>query len=310
MFLFAITPKEYQEKLKLGINVNWASFKRYVKHEYYKDAAVFKKLGFNSVRIRFTNPEKFSMTEKEYLAFLKKCVDEALKNTLVPVLAYSSKDLNNNPNIKTIQKNADFWKKVAITFKDYPDILSYDLLIEPAKKLNKNTKMLLSFYSQAIKEIRKVDNGKIIFIAPSHASNPYYLNELLPIIRKKPKNIMIEWHYYAAGPSPKNKKKLWTNGSKYEKKLITNKAEYAKKWCKKHHLYSWVGAIMPGNYNKGNSYTLDEQIKFMKEIINTHAKLKIPFAINADGQFYDYKKKKLKREKVLKFISEYYHRLF
>ncbi|QCI29200.1 glycoside hydrolase family 5 protein [Caminibacter pacificus] len=307
MSLFATTPKIYQQKLGLGIDVNWATFKKYVKHEYYKQAGVFKKLGFQTVRIRFTDPEKFNMTQKEYIEFLKKCVNEAIKNNLTPVLTYGSKTLAQHPTDKNIEKAVKFWREIAKTFKHYPDILSYDLYIEPGKNFNKNPKALVKFYKKAIKAIRKNDKNKIIFIAPIHASNPYYLDILKPIVKKHPKNLMIEWHYYAAGPSLKNKNKKWTTGTQEEKELITKKATFAKKWCEKYHLYSWVGAIMPGDYNKGDHYSYDEQKNFMKAIIDTQNSLKIPFAINADGQFYDYKTGSLKREEVLKFIINYYY---
>jgi len=306
--LFSMTPKEYQQKLGLGIDVNWASFKKYIKHEYYKKAGVFKKLGFDTVRIRFTDPEKFRMSQKEYLKFLKKCVNTALENRLIPVLTYTNKNFLNDPQ-KYMDKSVEIWKKVAAAFKNYPDIVSYDLYIEPAKKLNKDKNALLEFYKKSIEAIRKIDKDKIIFIAPNHASNPYYLDILTPLIKSKPKNLMIEWHYYAAGPSKTNKKKLWTTGTKEEKKLIYNKAKFAKEWCNNHGLYSWVGAVMPGNYNKGDYYSQEDQIKFIKTLIDVQKEFNIPFAINADGQFYDYKKDKIRRKKVLKFIVDYYKSL-
>jgi len=307
--LFAITPKEYQAKLGLGIDVNWATFNWIIKNKYYKKADVFKQLGFNTIRIRFKDPNDLrrKISKKAYYEHLKACVDEALKNNLVPVLSYSYKKLLNNPTNKNISHAVHTWKEVAAIFKNYPDLLSFDLLTEPGKKIKRHPKALVRFYKRAIKQIRKTNPSRIIFIAPTHASNPYYLNILKPIVKHHPKNIMIEWHYYAAGPSLRNKHKLWTVGTDYEKSLIDKKARYAKEWCEKYGLYSWVGALMPGDYNKGDHYTYDQQKNFMKAVIDTQNRYDIPFAINADTQFYDYRSGAYKREDVLKYIINYYY---
>jgi len=305
-FLFAITPIQYQKKLGLGIDVNWATFNKYIKNKYYKQAFIFKKLGFNSVRIRFKNPNATKLSKKQYYKLLKHCVDISLQNNLIPILTFTSKTLDKNPSIEKINTNVKIWGDIAKIFANYPNSVSYDLFIEPSKGFNKKPQLLIQFYNKSIQAIRKIDKKKIIFIAPNHASNPYYLDILNPIIAKNYKNIMIEWHYYAAGASKHSKNKQWTTGTTYEKELISKKTTYAYKWCNKRNLFSWVGAIMPGNYNKGDTYSYVQQKLFMKTIIDNLHKYSIPFAINADGQFYNYKTKKLKRKEVLNFITSYY----
>ena len=44
---------------------------------------------------------------------------------------------------------------------------------------------------------------------------------------------------------------------------------------------------MPGNYNEGNTYTVDEQVAFASYMTQSLTDAGIPFAINADSHFYD-----------------------
>jgi hypothetical protein len=294
------------EKLGIGINVNWCNFNKYVKNNYYKIGAnEFAKLGFRHVRIRF-NSKLYRKEPKKMLECLKNSIDYSLKNNLIPIITYTDDILANSPTKKNIDFGVNVWKIIAEKFKNYSN-LCYDLYIEPNKKLGKKVKKLIQFYKKSIIQIRKFDD-KVIFISPPHIANPYYLNTLLPIIKNKKlnKNLMIEWHFYASGPSKTNKKKLWTIGSFYEKQLIENKINYAYKWCKKYNLKSWVGAIMPGNYNKGDNYSQEEQIRFITFVLKKLKEKNIPVAINAGQQFYDYKNNKLKRTKVLEAIIKEY----
>ena len=73
---------------------------------------------------------------------------------------------------------------------------------------------------------------------------------------------MAEWHFYASGPDKANEKKLWTTGTDAEKKLITDKIQTALAWQQQTGIPTWVGAWMPGNYNKGNTYSVEEQTVF------------------------------------------------
>ena len=295
VFSFALTPKEYQSKLGIGIDVNWILFKKERKYYSYKEVVDFKKFGFDTVRIRFND------WDVKHPEIMKKAVDDVIKAGMIPVLAYGAKKFKQNPQ-KYIKHSLRVWREVSERFKNYPDILSFDLIIEPGKKLNKNINVLNEFYEKALKTIRKTNPERIVFLAPPHCSNPYYLNRIK--FPKDDKFIMAEWHFYAAGPSKTNPKKIWTTGSRYEKNLILQKIKYAYNWQRKNHIYTWVGAWMPGDYNHGNHYSIQEQVKFAHFMSCALRKYKIPFAINADSQFYDYVHKKWieKRLPVLKSV--------
>jgi len=303
---FPITPRQYQAMLNVGIDVNWLNFNKFTiayqkaHNKGINIALLFKKRGFSHVRIRIKN--KLSYLYKKLntnlLYELKNVINDCLKAKIIPILTYDALDFRKHPNMQTLNETLKWWKNLAKALKDYPYILSYDLIIETSGKIKKHNDLLNLFYKRTITALRKIDRNRIIFITPNHISNPYYLPKLY--YPKHDRFLMIEWHFYAAGPSKTNKKKLWTTGSPYEKSLISKKIVFAYNWCKKRGLYDWVGAWMPTNYNKvnknrmfydsapaGGYYSLKNEIKFASFISESLKKERIPYAVNADDKFFN-----------------------
>ncbi len=307
-----ILPREYQSMLKVGIDVDWVNFSRLaIEYQKYHDEGVnvpksFKEIGFDHVRIRIKDEPLSTFDEKTgetLLEELKNVVNDCLKADIIPVLTCDASRFREHPSLKTLNETVEWWKNIAQNFKSYSYLLSYDLIIETSGKISGDYQLLNSFYKKVIPIIRKVDKYRMIFISPADVSNPYELPKLW--YPQNDKFVMIEWHFYAAGPSKTNKKKLWTTGTSHEKNLILDKINFAKNWCEKHKLYGWVGAWMPTNYNKinvdksfydgapaGGYYTLQEEIHFASFMSKSLKNAHIPFAINADTKFFDLAKLK------------------
>ena len=303
--LFAFNNYQYQKMLGVGIDVDWANQPKEIQNYTSKIPKDFKEKGFDTVRIRVDfyqcrknkyNPKieiirKRSYSDEEYLNIIKKVVQDSLKNRLNVVLSYGACKYKNNPSKENEIILLKHWKLLAETFKGYPQTLSYDLIIEPGQKLNRKYDLLNHFYKQAYQELRKIEKTRIIMWAPSRRSNPRFLSKTW-----YPTNddfIMAEWHMYAAGPK-----------NDY-KRVVPLKTKIAYKWSEKNHIPTWVGAWMPGNYNHGNTYSINEQIKFSKYMIENLKKYHIPFAINADKQFYNIEDKKFEyRLEVLDSILD------
>lgn len=100
---------------------------------------------------------------------------------------------------------------------------------------------------------------------------------------------IIEWHFYAAGPSKINDRKIWTTGTEQERSLTDEKICLALQWQKETGIPTWVGAWMPGNYNDWDDYTINEQITFAGYITRQLTNAGIPFAVNSDTKFSDRK---------------------
>lgn len=276
-----INPWEYAQMLGKGLDVDWSKTKE-GKDSYNSQAAKdFSEMGIKHVRIRI----KDDMTDESF-KLLDKQINDCLDNNIVPIIAYQADELKNNPSDKNLNKVVNWWSKVSEHYKDYSYLLSFDLIIEVTDALNKEPERLNEIYENIVNEIRKSNPNRILMISPRVRSNPAYLNEL-KIPTKHNGYLMAEWHFYASGPSKTNKEKLWTTGTDEEKQIIIDKINLALDWQKKTGIPTWVGAWMPGDYNDGDNYSVEEQAIFAKFVSSELDKVNIPFAVNSDTKFYD-----------------------
>lgn len=280
-------PREYQKSLKIGVNVNWATFNSAIRSysgRYPKD---FAEIGFDHIRIRFKDPKTSPFDdESRYWEHLERSVQDVLQNGTTPILAFDASDFKLHPDEEHMQRALDIWAEASRRFKNYSPRLAFDLIIEPAKELSRRPDILNEFYEKAVAEIRKENPKRIIFIAPHKIAHPDSLPQL-KIPSRANGYLMVETHFYAAGPSPTNPRKKWTTGTPEEKALVAEKLRQALDWQAEHDIPVWIGAIMPGDYNKGDHYSIAEQVRFSHFISCLFLSHHVPFAINADQQFYD-----------------------
>lgn len=276
-----IDPWDYQKLLGKGMDVDWCKTAKGM--QYYSETACkdFRAAGVNHVRIRIREN-----TSAQLFGYLDRQVEDCLKNGLIPVIAYQADEFKNDPSEENIQKVVAWWSEVAERYQNKSYLLSFDLLIEATDSLNKQPEKLNEIYERIVTEIRKTNPNRIIMISPRLRSDAAYLSEL-KIPTDHNGYLMAEWHFYAAGPSKTNERKLWTTGTAAEKKLITDKIDLALAWQKATGVPTWVGAWMAGNYNDGNDYTIAEQVKFASFMVQSLTKAGIPFAVNSDTKFYD-----------------------
>lgn len=192
---------------------------------YYNTAAV---LDFKAAGVSHVRIRVADDISEELLSGLEKQVQDCLDNQLIPIIAYQADDFKNDP--------------VAV---------------------NKQPEKLNQLYELAVTAIRKTNPDRIIIISPRLRSDPAYLAEL-KIPSQHNGYLMAEWHFYAAGPSKTNERKLWTTGTDYEKSLINEKIGLALKWQ-------------------------EEQV-FASYMTSRLTEAAIPFAVNSDTKFYDREK--------------------
>lgn len=276
-----ISSWDYQSKLEKGMDVDWSKTEDGKEHYNIKAVQDFKSSGVNRVRIRIKDK-----ADSDLFLTLDKQIDDCIKTGIIPIIAYQADEFKNNPDEKNIQEVVDWWSIVAERYKEKSYLLSFDLLIEATDALNKQPEKLNEIYERIVTEVRKTNPQRIIMISPRLRSDSQYLSEL-KIPSQANGYIMAEWHFYAAGPSKDNDRKLWTIGTENEKKLITDKINYALDWQKKTGIPTWVGAWMPSNYNDGDDYSIEEQVVFADFMTSSLVNAKIPFAVNSDTKFYD-----------------------
>lgn len=276
----ALSPWEYQKMLGKGLDVDWSKTNKGM--EYYDEKAVkdFVAAGISHVRIRVTEN-----ADEELFEHLDRQINDCLANGLIPILAYQGDELKNDPTERNIRQAVKWWEKTAERYQAYPHRLSFDLMIEVTDQLSKEPDTLNRFYEEAAAAIRKTNPDRILMISPRMRSDAAYLTELeIPSAHNG--YIMAEWHFYASGPSKTNARKLWTTGTPQEKKLIQDKIDSALAWQESTGIPTWVGAWMPGNYNDGNDYSIQEQVEFARFVTESLDSAGIPFAVNSDTKFY------------------------
>lgn len=281
----AIAPRDYQQMLKKGIDVDWWGRSEKNKYGAYSETAVkrFAQQGMKHVRFRLHH---YRFTDEDFKRLFSQ-INTCMQNDLIPIIAFSAKPYKENPNAEEHKNVVEWWKMMAERCKELSPKVSFDLIVEPSDKVKKDVAELNSLYEDCVTAIRKTNPKRIIFIAPSKLSHPEGL-QYLKIPSQGNGYLMAEWHFYAAGPSKTNVKKRWTTGTAEEKHQIKKSIKVAVDWQKKTGIYTWVGAWMPGDYNKGDNYSVKEQIEFASFMTQQLDKYGIPFAINADDRFYDY----------------------
>ena len=281
----AITPQDYQQMLKKGIDVDWWGRSEKNKYGAYSETAVkrFAQQGIKHVRFRLHH---YRFTDEDFKRLFSQ-INTCMQNDLIPIIAFSAKPYKENPNAEEHEKVVKWWKIMAERCKDLSPKVSFDLIVEPSDKVKKDVAELNSLYEDCVATIRKTNPKRIIFIAPPKLSHPEGL-KYLQVPSQSNSYLMAEWHFYAAGPSKTNNKKRWTSGTAEEKQQIKKSIKVAVDWQKETGIYTWVGAWMPGDYNKDDNYSVKEQIEFASFMTKQLDKYGIPFAINSDDKFFDY----------------------
>ena len=283
-----ISAKKYASLLGVGIDVNWAKTGKGMRLYSRKVAEDFRKMGFTHVRIRVHE----NLSDR-FLEHLDRMIDDSLDVGLIPVLACIADDFNEDPSEVSMEGLVDWWTTVAKRYRSRSYLLSYDLIVEPSPKVGVET--LNEFYRRALAAIREIDPNRIVILAPANRSDPYMLRHLWT---PSDNYVMVEWHFYASGPSKRNPRKLWTTGTEEERRLVEGRVEAAMRWSRERGIPIWVGAWMPGNYNKGNDYSVEEQVRFATFVSCTLRRAGIPYAINADTHFYDMWRKEWREEMI------------
>lgn len=285
-FALARPSSAYVQRMGVGVDANWATFRWEVEAFDERIPRDFRAMGFTHVRIR---AKGIGAPDEADLDHVERVVRASLAAGLTPVLAYSGGALNEHPGEKAIEDAVRWWQAVATRFAGYPEALAFDLFIEPAKKINDHPEVLLAYYRRALAAIRPLHPHRVVFLAPRFAAKPAYLPELLPLFRADPYTA-AESHFFAAGPSKTKAKKRWTSGTPEEKAVVLGYIQEIVAWRARTGVPVWQGAWMPGNYNKGNDYSVEEQVRFATFMACALKKAGIPYAVNADHKFYDPKK--------------------
>jgi endoglucanase len=268
-----------------------------VKEEYFD---IIKQAGFNSVRL----PVKWtghSLAEKPYTInpeFFKRIdtiVNWAIsRNMPIIVNIHQYAELYTDP-VPQKERFMALWKQIAEHYKDYPDLMLFELLNEPDDALT--PAMWNEWLKEAIAVVRQSNPNRIIIVGSANDSWITYLKLLeLP---ENDRNIIVTVHHYfphslthqgaswftaakaeqaqidmkVVGQNPASDGgdyngwpgTKWT-GTPEEKKLMTDIFDFGAAWGKEHNRPINLGEF--GAYMKAD---MDSRALWTKFIADTAA---------------------------------------
>jgi len=212
-----------------------------IKDEYFK---LIKEAGFDHVRLPvrwnayadYKPPYKINQYIFDRVDHL---INEAFKNNLyIIVNIHHYEEIMQDPE-KHKERFLRLWEQIAEHYKDYPDMLYFELLNEPCQNLT--SKLWNQYLKEAIKIIRKTNPTRKIIVGPTEWNNLYKLKELeIPL---DDKNLIVTFHYYNpfqfthqgaewVNPAPPVGVK-WM-GTDKEKRTVEFELDIAVDWAKEH----------------------------------------------------------------------------
>ncbi|CDF40089.1 unnamed protein product [Chondrus crispus] len=296
---------EYQTMLQVGMDVDWAKTnhgRKYAvksRNSSVNVPLIFKERGLSHVRIRVAEYDLTAAHEKTGMNLLdeiEKLVDECLAADLIPIVAFQAEGFKTDPTSEAEAiRVVNWWQSVATRLEARDYRLSYNLIIETTEDVRFHNDRLNELYQNITDAIRATDEHRILIIAPNKISSPFELKDL---VVPDDEYVMVEWHFYAAGPQRDNPRRQWTTGTNSEQELVLEKVRVAHEWSVVKGIPTWVGAWMASNYNKdgggssegyptGGDYTIAEQQVFAEFMSRTLQDYDIPHAVNSDTKFYD-----------------------
>lgn len=161
-----------------------------------------KSLGFDHIRIpiRWDTPERTMQTTPftitpAFLSRIKYVVDLAIKENLKVII-----NMHHHDEIFTNPAGAkprflSQWNQIATYFKDYSDLLLFEVMNEPHDKLT--PELWNEYFADALKEIRKTNPVRAVLMGTAEFGGVSGINKL--VVPKDP-YVIVTVHYYNPFP--------------------------------------------------------------------------------------------------------------
>lgn len=274
-----LTAQRYAAQLGVGMDVDWARTERGIREFDPLAVRDFHNKGLGHIRIRVAGE-----ISEQKLIHLRKIVEACEQYHVVPVIAYQAETFKADPDRENEAKVIAWWGAVARYFGREHPLLGFDLIYEPAERVNRNPQALNHLYEKTIKAIHAIDPQRMVFVAPRLRAAPEALANLkLPA--QSSGYVLAEWHIFPWGPQKVSGKYPWTSGTAAEKAAIREHINAALRWQHKTGHASWVGGWSAGQ--SINTAPSSSTLAFATFMACELQKANIPYALNADNLFYD-----------------------
>ncbi|EOC0279158.1 cellulase family glycosylhydrolase, partial [Cronobacter sakazakii] len=185
-----LSAQRYSAQLGVGMDVDWARTERGIREFDPLAVRDFQQRGIRHVRVRVAGD-----ATEERLIHLRKIVEACERYDIIPIISYQADAFKADPSAQNAAKVAAWWSTVANYFGSEHPLLGFDLIYEPADKLNHNPQQLNRLYGDVIKTIHRIDAQRMIFIAPRFRAVP----EDLSILKLPPQSshyVLAQWHIF------------------------------------------------------------------------------------------------------------------
>ena len=269
---------EMNERLGRGINIG-NTFEAPTETEwgnpwYPEYFEMIADLGFQHVRlpVRWETPER-SMATAPYTitpAFLERIqevVDAALDNNLHIIVNMHHHDALFDDPAGQKERFLSQWRQIAEYFKDYPDMLLFEVLNEPHGNLTPD--LWNEFFTDALAEIRQTNPERVVIMGVAEYGGLGGISKLqLP----DDEYIILSPHYYnpfnfthqgAEWVGPDADAWLGTkwNDTEADRETVASEFSYALEFSETHHIPIHVGEF--GAYSKADIESRERWTTFL-----------------------------------------------
>ena len=241
-----------------------------LKEEYFD---LIAEAGFDSIRIpvrwsTHTEADSPYSIEQQFLARVDWAVNQALSRKLVVIInVHHYGEMLDSPEAHK-ERFLAIWKQLARHYKDYSDLLYFELLNEPGGNLTST--LWNEYVTEAIKIIREDNPIRAIIVGPTQWNSISQLNNLkLP---HNEKNVIVTIHYYEPfrfthqGASWANNSEEWIGttwlGTEAQKSQIESQLDRAAHWGWDNKRPLFLGEF--GSYSKAENISRLRWTEFVR----------------------------------------------
>jgi endoglucanase len=186
--------KQFRRGVNLGdyLEAGWNSPIRYEAEEF----ATIKAQGFDHIRVpigwhRYTGPGPEFTLKPEIFGKVDFVVTNALARQLAVLInLHHFNDLDRDPAGAT-DKFIAIWRQIAAYYAAYPNRLAFELDNEPHESAS--TRVMNPIYAKAIREIRKTNPHRTLFVEPGNWGG---VMELKDLVLPPDDNVIVSVHCY------------------------------------------------------------------------------------------------------------------
>ena len=314
-----VPASEYHKIIKQGFSTNYFKPDDQLEKDFSYDPKHIQDVydrGFRNLRLRCRpdsyNKQYDSSNFTRFLDKLEEVVDKCIEVGVAPIISWSNHQAEAYATEEERRLYLYWWEKVAKRLQDKNYHLAFNLFTELGRdvcksdcsqSLRTNINKYNDWTNAVVRTIRNAGgkNAERILILGAPEKTSENLDNINSRIYENDPYMLVEWHFYAAGPNKryitikkteKRRKspRYWTgNGEDEERQVLKDFIKLAEDFTKERGLLTYFGAWMPRD-NKGGQLNQEEVITFARFFVNELKINKIPWSLNVLDDYYDTRK--------------------